>query len=48
MTLIDETIQSHLLAVIVDVDCSFSKGQTDALCISDTLYDLVIGNIGGS
>ena len=42
VTLIDETTQRHPLAVI-NVDCTFFKGQTKALCVDDTLYDLVIG-----
>ena len=47
VTLIDETTQKYPLAVI-DVDCPFFTGKTEALCMEDTLYDLVIGNIDGS
>ena len=47
VTLIDETTQRYPLAVI-DVDCPFFTGKTEALCMKDTLYDLVIGNIDGS
>ena len=47
VTLIDETTQSYPLTVI-DVDCPFFTGNTEALCMEDTLYDLVIGNIDGS
>ena len=48
VTLIDETTQKYPLAVI-DVDCPFFfTGITEALCMEDTLYDLVIGNIDGS
>ena len=47
MTLIDETTQRHPLAVI-NVDCPFFQGQTEALCMDDTLHDLVIRNIDGS
>ena len=47
VTLIHETTQRHPLAVI-DVDCPFFQGQTEALCMDDTLYNLVIGNIDGS
>ena len=47
VTLIDETTQKYPLAVI-DVDCPFFTGKTEALCMEDTLYDLVIGNINGS
>ena len=44
VSLIDETTQRYPLAVI-DVDCPFFTGKTEALCVEDTLYDLVIGNI---
>ena len=44
VTLIDETTQRYPLAVI-DVDCPFFTGKTEALCMEETLYDLVIGNI---
>ena len=47
VTLIDETTQKYPLAVIY-VDCPFFTGKTEALCMEDTLYDLVIGNIDGS
>ena len=47
VTLIGETTQKYPLAVI-DVDCPFFTGKTEALCMEDTLYDLVIGNIDGS
>ena len=47
VTLIDETTQKYPLAVI-DVDCPFFTGKTEALCMEDTLYDLVIRNIDGS
>ena len=33
---------------MVDIDCPFFTGKTEALCMDDTLYDLVIGNIDGS
>ena len=47
VTLIDETTQKYLLAVIA-VDFSFFTGKTYALCLEDTLYNLVTGNIDGS
>ena len=47
VTLIDETTQRYPLAVI-DIDCPFFTGKTEDLCMEDTLYDLVIGNIDGS
>ena len=47
VTLINETTQRFPLAMI-DIDCPFFTGQTEAICMDDTLYDLVIGNIDGS
>ena len=47
VTLIDETTQKYPLAVI-DVDCPFFIGKTEALCMEGKLYDLVIENIDGS
>ena len=43
----NETTQRNPLALI-DIDCPFFSGQTEALCIEKTLYDVVIGNIDGS
>ena len=47
VTLIYETTQRFPLAMI-DINCPFFTGQTEAICMDDTLYDLVIGNIDGS
>ena len=47
VTLIDESTQRHPLAM-VEIDCPFFTGKTEALCMDDTLYDLVIGIIDGS
>ena len=47
VTLIDETTQRYPLAVI-DIDCPFFTRKTEALCMEDTLFDLVIGNIDES
>ena len=47
VTLIDESTQMYPIAM-VEIDCSFFTGKTEALCMDDTLYDLVIGNIDGS
>ena len=47
VTLIDETMQRYPLAVS-DIDCPFFTGKTEALCMENTLHDLVIGNIDGS
>ena len=46
VTLIDESTQRYPLAM-VKIDCPFFTGKTEALCMDDTLYDLVIGNIDG-
>ena len=43
----DETTQRYPLAVN-DVDCPSLTGETEARCLEDTLYDLVVGNIDGS
>ena len=45
--LINETTQRYTLTLI-DIDCPFFSGQTEALCMDNTLYDVVIGNIDGS
>ena len=45
--MIDESTQRYPLAM-VEIDCPFFTGKTEALCMDDTLYDLVIGNIDGS
>ena len=47
VTLINETTQRNQLALI-DIDCPFFSRQTEALCMDNTLYDVVIGNIDGS
>ena len=47
VTLIDEFTQRYPLAM-VEIDCPFFTGKTEALCMDGTLYDLVIGNIDGS
>ena len=44
---VDGTTQKYPLAVI-DIDCPFFTGKTEALCMEDTLYNLVIENIDGS
>ena len=47
VTLINENTQRYPLALI-DIDCPFFSGQTEALCMDNTLYDVVIGNIDES
>ena len=47
VTLINESKLKYPVAHI-SVECPFFNGTIEALCMEDTLYDLVIGNIGGS
>ena len=47
VTLINETTQRYPLALI-DIDCPFFSGQTEALCMDNSFYDVVIGNIDWS
>ena len=47
VTLINESKLKYPVARI-RVECPFFNGTTEALCMEDTLYDLVIGNIDGS
>ena len=47
VTLINEFKLKYPVARI-SVECPFFNGTTEALCMEDTLYDLVIGNIDGS
>ena len=47
VTLINESKLKYPVARI-SVECPFFNGTTEALCMEDTLYDLVIGNIDGS
>ena len=46
VTLINDSKQKYPVARIC-VECPFFNGITKALCMEDTLYDLVIGNIDG-
>ena len=46
VTLINESKLKYPVARI-SVECPFFNGTTEALCMEDTLYDLVIGNIDG-
>ena len=47
MLLIDNTARKVPIAKI-DVDTPYFKGQVEALCLSDPIYDLVIGNVSGA
>ena len=46
MLLIDNTARKVPIAKI-DVDTPYLKGQVEAQCLPDPLYDLVIGNVPG-
>ena len=46
VTLIDESRQRHLWQSLMSI--AHFQGQTEALCMDDTLYDLVIGKVDGS
>ena len=47
VTLVDGSLRSQPTAM-VDIDCPFFKGEAEAFCMDDALYDVVIGNIDGS
>ena len=46
MLRIDNTVVEARKAII-KVDTPFLKGKVEALCLSDALYDLIIGNVQG-
>ena len=46
MLLIDNTARKVPIAKI-DVDTPYLKGQVEAQCLPDSIYDLVIGNVPG-
>ena len=45
-SLINETTQIYPLALI-DINCPFFSGQTEALCMDNTLYDVVLETMMG-
>ena len=47
MLLIDNTARKVPIAKI-DVDTPYLKGQVEAQCLPDTVYDLIIGNVPGA
>ena len=47
MLLIDNTARNVPIAKI-DVDTSYLKGQVEAQCLPDAIYDLIIGNVPGA
>ena len=47
MTLLDMSTVRAPLAKIV-VDCPYYKGEVMALCVSNSLHDLIIGNVDGA
>ena len=47
MTLLDmSTVQAPLAKIVVD--CPYYKGEVMALCVSNSLHDLIIGNVDGA
>ena len=47
MLLIDNTARKVPI-VKIDVDTQYLKGQVEAQCLPDPIYDLVIGNVPGA
>ena len=47
MLLIDNTARKVLIARI-SVDTPYFKGEVEAQCLSDPIYDLIIGNVPGA
>ena len=47
VTLINESKLKYPVARI-SLECPFFNGITEALCMEDTLYDILIGNMDGS
>ncbi len=46
--LVDKRRMSRVPVARITLDTPFFKGETDALCMSETLYDVTLGNIDGS
>ena len=47
MLLIDNTVRKVPIAKI-QVDTPYLKGEVEAQCLTDAIYDLVIGNVEGA
>ena len=47
MLLIDNTARKVPIAKI-DIDTTYLKGQVEAQCLPDAVYDLIIGNVPGA
>ena len=47
VTIINESKLKYPVARI-SLECPFFNGITEALCMEDTLYDILIGNMDGS
>ena len=47
MMLIDNTVRKVPVALIT-VDTPYFKGEVEAQCLPDAIYDLIIGNIPGA
>ncbi len=46
--LVDKRRVSKVPVARIQLDTPFFKGETDALCMNETMYDVTIGNIDGS
>ncbi len=46
--LVNRSKMSGIPTARVDLDTPFFKGQVEALCMTDTMYDVTIGNVDGS
>ena len=47
MLLIDNTARKVPIAKI-DIDTPYLKGQVEAQCLPDAVYDLIVGNVPGA
>ena len=47
MLLIDNTAKKVPIAKI-DIDTPYLKGQVEAQCLPDAVYDLIVGNVPGT
>ncbi len=46
--MVNRSTVSGIPTAILDLDTPFFKGQVEALCMEETMYDVTIGNVDGS
>ncbi len=46
--LVDKRRVNDIPVAMITIDTPFFKGETEALCMDETMYDLTIGNVDGS